>query len=662
MNAFTTNTNNIPKRYRNAFISSKNIIAKQKPLARSASTTSLFTSFHQNQLEKLTVVKLRSIVKELYPDISPSKFRLKQDLISFLIENHLNERNKRDDTNGKAFTPIKTKSSATSTKVRNGATTTVTATKTRKYSTTNKKRNIKKRIEMPTAPPAKKDYFENQILYPGMERSNVPSDNDDDETSTKDDLRCTYHPIFTSLPSKTSDLDISFIGTASCVPSITRGSSCTALRLNWRRGNDGRNNNDNNNQFQSGTWLFDCGECTQLQIQRSKDIKPSKVSKIFVTHSHGDHTFGLPGLLCLMGQDRDRSSPPIEIYGPEGLRQWLRVAIRYSVSRIVPNYIVHELKNVPMAPEWKEVWNNRNGRRLFYYDDRRGRMEKVRWGDSSNSNPNADRTSWISRCNNNNAAVILPPDQQFGEIGDGRDIYPIYNHPLSSNDNAPVYEVLDEGDVTVYAAPMSHSIPCVGYVVEECSKPGRLKPELIKPIVEKNFNGLKEMGYRLPMKVLATIKSLPKGDSFTFPDGTIVKQEDVVEEERIGRKIVICGDTSNSRSLENVGKNADILVHEATNTYLPQFDKDTSLLETTQDAKSHGHSTPYMAGAFARRIQAKKLILNHFSSRYKGDATWESMCVMRNFEKQAIDGSRNWLNDETVVSSWDFMTLPIPTN
>ena len=140
-----------------------------------------------------------------------------------------------------------------------------------------------------------------------------------------------------------SDLDVVFVGTASCTPGVTRGVSCTAIRLNWRSsrvytapnesgGMDVRTDSDEKGAM--GTWLVDCGESTQLSIQKTTSIKPGKISKIFITHCHGDHSFGLPGLLCLMGTDRDRDAPPIEIYGPEGLRMWLRVAIRYSVSRI----------------------------------------------------------------------------------------------------------------------------------------------------------------------------------------------------------------------------------------------------------------------------------------------------------------------------------------
>ena len=115
-----------------------------------------------------------------------------------------------------------------------------------------------------------------------------------------------------------------------------------------------------------------------------------------------------------------------------------------------------------------------------------------------------------------------------------------------------MWEVTDEEDVRVYAAPMSHGIPCVGYVVEEATRPGRLRNEIVQPMVERNLKALKEAGFHIPMKAMAVIKNLPIGSSFTFPDGTSITQEEAVEPPRKGRKVVICGDTSSSRALEGM--------------------------------------------------------------------------------------------------------------
>ncbi len=115
---------------------------------------------------------------------------------------------------------------------------------------------------------------------------------------------------------------------------------------------------------------------------------------------------------------------------------------------------------------------------------------------------------------------------------------------------APIWEVEDEGDVTVYAAPMSHGIPCVGYVVKEQNRPGRLRPDLIEPIIKRNFHALQKSVIKNPMKIMAVIKNLPIGSSFTFPDGTVVKQSDVVQPPIKGRKIVILGDTLDPRAIE----------------------------------------------------------------------------------------------------------------
>ena len=370
-----------------------------------------------------------------------------------------------------------------------------------------------------------------------------------------------------------------------------------------------------------------------------------------MTHAHGDHTFGLPGLLCLMGQDynRDGSAPPIEIYGPEGLRMWLRVAIRYSVSRIVPPYRVHELMDLPMAPEWEF---SPRARRFFYRRHSQQQKHSHQWG--SQGLAGQDPTSWISQAN----SMPLEASPMYGEIEGGRSIYPHYDHPLSA-DGAPIYEVEDEQDVKVYAAPMSHGIPCVGYVVEELPRPGRLRNDLVEPIVKRNVDALRQAGFHVPMKAMAVIKNLPKGASFTFPDGTVVTQEEAVEAERPGRKVVICGDTCDSRALVKLAHGADLVVHEATNAYLEGIDSNTDWRSVERDAIIHGHSTPTIAARFARAVQAKRLVLNHFSARYKGDASVESISIMQRIEDQAIRQVPGW-NETNVAAAWDLMVLPIP--
>jgi len=123
---------------------------------------------------------------------------------------------------------------------------------------------------------------------------------------------------------------------------------------------------------QSDVWLFDCGESTQLQMQKSR-VKPSRIKKIFLTHAHGDHSFGLPGVLCLIGQSTQEerelaklaskgnlgnfeAPEPIDIYGPEGTRDLVRATIQLTYSRVVAPFRVHELKNVPYLHDKCVKW------------------------------------------------------------------------------------------------------------------------------------------------------------------------------------------------------------------------------------------------------------------------------------------------------------------
>ncbi|HEY9906709.1 MAG TPA: ribonuclease Z [Thermosynechococcaceae cyanobacterium] len=120
-------------------------------------------------------------------------------------------------------------------------------------------------------------------------------------------------------------MEITFLGTSSGVPTRSRNVSSVALRLPQRA------------EF----WLFDCGESTQHQILRS-DVKLSQISRIFVTHMHGDHIFGLMGLLasCGMAGNVDR----MDIYGPPDLEEYLRACRRYSQTHFSYPLKVHTVQ------------------------------------------------------------------------------------------------------------------------------------------------------------------------------------------------------------------------------------------------------------------------------------------------------------------------------
>lgn len=120
-------------------------------------------------------------------------------------------------------------------------------------------------------------------------------------------------------------MQITFLGTSSGVPTRSRNVSSVALRLPQR----------------AEMWLFDCGEGTQHQILRS-DLKISQLSRIFITHMHGDHIFGLMGLLatCGLAGNVDR----IDIYGPSGLNDYLQAASRYSHTHFSYPFKVHVVR------------------------------------------------------------------------------------------------------------------------------------------------------------------------------------------------------------------------------------------------------------------------------------------------------------------------------
>lgn len=121
-------------------------------------------------------------------------------------------------------------------------------------------------------------------------------------------------------------MQITFLGTSSGVPTRSRNVSSIALRLPQR----------------AELWLFDCGEGTQHQFLRS-DLKVSQLTRIFVTHMHGDHIFGLLGLLASCGMAGNVKR--VDLYGPSGLEEYLQACLRYSQTHL--SYPIKVYKSFP---------------------------------------------------------------------------------------------------------------------------------------------------------------------------------------------------------------------------------------------------------------------------------------------------------------------------
>lgn len=316
------------------------------------------------------------------------------------------------------------------------------------------------------------------------------------------------------------------LGTASCYPTSTRSVSCTALR------------------FEDGNvWIFDCGEGSQVQLQKSP-VRPSRITKIFITHLHGDHLYGLPGLMCTIGVTvPERKNFVLEIYGPRGLRKYIRNTLILSKSALTYNYIVHEM--IPVEEQFPEDWN-----------------------------------TWPS---DDEATGRLHPQ----EIP-GKDI---------NADEKFVWNLFESQIVCVKAGPIKHSIPSFGFVIMESDEPGKLDAAL-----------LKELGVP-PGPIYSRIK---KGETITLPSGTILNPTQVLGPPKCGRKITILGDTCNTERITDLAKSSDIVLHEATN--------ENSMEEKAIDM---GHSTPRMAARFAEKVDARILMLYHFSQRYKSSPASE---------------------------------------
>ncbi len=242
--------------------------------------------------------------------------------------------------------------------------------------------------------------------------------------------------------------------------------------------------------------MFDCGEGVQRQMIRTGGGFHRKM-KIFITHMHGDHVLGLPGLVQSMALlDREKK---LEVYGPAGIAKFLE-CIKETVQFALTFKIeIHEIREPGI--------------------------------------------------------------------------------------------ICDEEEYAIEAAWANHVIPSWAYALVEKPRPGRFHPEKAKAL-------------KIPEGPLWA--RIQQGHQIKLPNGQIVKPEKVVGAARTGRKIVYTGDTRPFKSLAELAKGADLLIHEAT--------LDDGLADK---ANEDGHSTPSQAAEDARKAKVKQLVLTHVSARYE---------------------------------------------
>jgi ribonuclease Z len=266
-------------------------------------------------------------------------------------------------------------------------------------------------------------------------------------------------------------------------------------------------------------FLIDCGEGTQIQIRRNK-ISFAKIRHIFISHLHGDHYYGLVGLIStmnLMGIKHD-----LHIYAPSELKDLIQPQL---------NYI-------------------------------RGEMT----------------------------------------------VKPIF-HPLNFKKQQQIFE---NKKIEVSSFPVKHSIPTCGFLFKEKPKPANIKKEAIK-------------AYSIP---IAKIKDIKAGADFVTEDETIIPNRKLTTPPIPAKSYAFCTDTAFYPPIAEIINGVDLLYHEST------------FLEKLKDlAAKTLHSTAKEAAEMAKLSGAKKLLIGHFSARFKNISLFEEEAkeVFENTEA-AIEG------------------------
>lgn len=254
-------------------------------------------------------------------------------------------------------------------------------------------------------------------------------------------------------------------------------------------------------KVENETYLIDCGEGTQMQIHRFK-VKTDACNQVFISHLHGDHVFGLLGMIT--NWSHKKRTETLHIYSPPGLQEMIETSLR--VCGVYMNY--------PL---------------------------------------------------------------EFHEV-----------------DPAVQGKVFESPRVEVWTVPLIHRCPASGWLFREKPRLRNILPEKIEE-------------YQIPFAEIPDIKS---GADFTLPDGRVIPNAELTHDPPEPASFAFCSDTVFSEKTAEYVKGVHLLYHEAT------FSN-----EREADAWEKFHSTAAQAASVAKLAGARKLLLGHFSGRYKDTET-----------------------------------------
>lgn len=273
--------------------------------------------------------------------------------------------------------------------------------------------------------------------------------------------------------------DVRILGCGSALPTTNHMPSSQLVEMNGK------------------LFMIDCGEGTQLQM-RKFGVRMGRLHSIFISHLHGDHLFGLPGLIStfgLLGRTAE-----LTIYAHQEIEHLLNPVLNFFCKNLSYNVRLVLLK--------------RKGYNLVY----------------------------------------------------------------------------ENKSISVFSFPLKHRIATSGFLFKEKEKLRHIKREMIDY-------------YNIPFREINAIKG---GANFVTERGEVIPNERLTTPPTPPRTYAYCSDTAYDESIVPYIKEVDVLNHEAT------F-KESEM----ERAVKTGHSTARQAAEIARLANVKKLVIGHFSSRYK---------------------------------------------